>query len=95
MNSQENEDEESSDDSHRYKHVGEDEWDDEDGEGDDQKSLQERVNEERKHGVHLLLIIGEMVENAAGWCHIEEFHGLVNCLCKHSYLQLTLRGANV
>lgn len=75
LNSQENEGEHSSHNNHSYQHDGEDSRDGDNGEGDHQSKLQERVHVEGKHSVHLLLVFGEAVENAASWRRVEETHG--------------------
>lgn len=64
--------------SHRnccYQQEGENDGDDDEGERNNQRKLQEHVKVEGKHSVHFLLIFGEAVEDAARRRGIEETHG--------------------
>lgn len=100
-NSQENEGEQSSNNNHSYQQEGEDRRYDDNGEGDQQTKLQERVHVQGEHGVHLLLIFGEAVENAACWRRVKETRGTgdnlrkekISCsVCSYSTLLWLLPG---
>lgn len=87
INSQENEGEQSSHNNHSYQHGREDSRYGDNSERDHQSELQERVHVEGKHSVHLLLISGEAVENAACWCCVKETHGTGENLKKKKNLR--------
>lgn len=74
-NSQENEGEQESHRNGCYQQVGENHGNDDQGEGDNQRKLQEHVKVERQHSVHFLLIFGEAVEDAARRRRVKETHG--------------------